>query len=160
VPYTGFYPQPRRMFMNVTLRPATKADSEFARSVHHRAYHDVVVRQFGVWDEATQDKFFQDGWNNPGHEIVYFDGVPCGYVRYERLEDEIRGHELVLLPEYQGKGIGSFLLSKMIQEATEHNFTVTLQVLTKNRASELYLKLGFKKVGHTDTHTLMRWQAN
>jgi hypothetical protein len=27
-------------------------DCETARSVHHRVYRDVVVRQFGAWDES------------------------------------------------------------------------------------------------------------
>jgi len=39
-------------------RPATTADTEFARFTHHAAYHDVVVRQFGNFDERMQDNFF------------------------------------------------------------------------------------------------------
>lgn len=32
-------------------RVATEEDIEFARKVHHEAYHDTVVAQFGTWDE-------------------------------------------------------------------------------------------------------------
>lgn len=70
--------------MDIALRPATKNDKDFARGVHHRAYHDVVVTQFGDWDEVAQDKFFATGWAKPGHEIVLVDDTPCGYVRYKK----------------------------------------------------------------------------
>ena len=143
--------------MDITLQPATKADTEFARSVHHRAYHNAVVTQFGTWDENAQDGFFETEWSQPGHEIVLWHGTPCGYARYERLASEIQAHELVLLPEFQGKGIGSFLLRKMLAEGTDRHVPVTLKVLQRNRAFELYTKLGFKEIGRTDTHVLMKW---
>ena len=48
--------------MKLGRRPVAQADTEFARNAHHQAYHDVVVRQFGTWDEALQDKFFDGDW--------------------------------------------------------------------------------------------------
>jgi ribosomal protein S18 acetylase RimI-like enzyme len=143
--------------MNITLRPATKNDTDFARSVHHRAYRDVVVTQFGDWDENTQDKFFATGWAKPGHEIVMVDNVPCGYVRYEKTPAEIKAYELVLLPEFQGRGIGSALLKMVLAEGAAKNVPIALQVLRENRASKLYSRLGFKDVSQTDTHILMKW---
>ena len=44
----------------ITKRRAEATDAEFARSVHHRAYRDVVIRQYGMWDEKAQDDFFAD----------------------------------------------------------------------------------------------------
>ena len=46
----------------LTLRLATDADKAFARHVHHQAYHDVIVRQFGEWNEAEQDAYFDSTW--------------------------------------------------------------------------------------------------
>ena len=121
--------------MNIALRSATKNDTALARNVHHRAYRDVVVAQFGAWDENAQDKFFATGWDKPGHEIVLVDDMPCGYVRYEKTPTEIQAYELVLLPEFQGRGIGSTLLKMLLVEGAAKKVPITLQVLRKNRAS-------------------------
>ena len=47
----------------VSRRPATAADMDFARSVHHRAYRDVIERQYGPWDKETQDRLFDAAWS-------------------------------------------------------------------------------------------------
>jgi hypothetical protein len=44
--------------MQITKRPAENFDTEFVRHVHHLAYRDVVIRQYGAWDEKVQDEFF------------------------------------------------------------------------------------------------------
>jgi hypothetical protein len=41
---------PHRLVMRT--RQATSADTPFLRDLHHRAYHDVVLRQLGQWDLA------------------------------------------------------------------------------------------------------------
>jgi len=56
--------------MNVSRRPATAADMEFARSVHHRAYREVIELQYGSWSVDAQDKFFADAWSADTHETI------------------------------------------------------------------------------------------
>lgn len=49
--------------MKLEMRAAQEGDMEFARLAHHAAYRDVVERQFGPWDEASQDDFFAADWD-------------------------------------------------------------------------------------------------
>ena len=93
--------------MNVVRRPATTEDTEFARRVHHAAYRDVAERQFGPWDDGVQDRFFDADWRDAQHEIVLVDGTPCGYVSIEERDADIHVRELVLAPDFQGRGIGT-----------------------------------------------------
>lgn len=148
----------RQLTDKVSLTPANDDDTEFARNAHHRAYRGVVVDQFGEWDEARQDKFFELSWANPGFEIAHYDGQPCGYLRIENLPDQVRAHELTILPEFQGRGIGTTLLHEIQGRATQRGVPIRLQVLKANRAAELYERVGFKPVGETDTHTVMEWR--
>lgn len=136
-------------------KPATAEDREFMRQVHHRAYHDVVVKQFGDWNEEAQDKFFESDASNSPHEIILSNGEPCGYFSMEETEEAIELHELVILPEFQGKGIGSKILKEVLEKAKTKNIPARLQVLKENKAADLYLRLGFKETGETDTHILM-----
>ena len=145
--------------MHIAKRPALATDTEFARSVHHRAYRDVSVRQFGPWDEKAQDEFFAAGWSAAAHEIVLCDGVPCGYVRVEYRESDIHVHELVIDPEFQGRGIGSHILREVIAHAMARRVPVRLDTFHVNHAVNLYRRLGFREVGKTDTHVLMVWRS-
>jgi len=146
--------------MKLTTRPAAATDREFARHAHHQAYHDVVVRQFGKWDEALQDNFFAGDWAGAKVEILLWDGVPCGYASIEHHTDCIHVRELVLLPEYQQRGIGTSLLNVTIAQARERCVPVKLGVLRQNRAIGLYRRLGFVDCGRTETHTLMEWNSH
>lgn len=142
---------------NISQREATEKDTEFARVTHHTAYRDVVKRQFGSWDEKLQDKFFYDNWNNPAFKIISLDGVPCGYTRIEYLPNQIEVHELVISPDCQNKGIGTFVLKKLTENARKRNVPVKLQVFTRNRAVELYKRIGFTEVNRNDNHIIMEW---
>ena len=140
--------------MHVTRRPALETDADFARRVHHRAYREVVERQFGLWDEAQQDRFFDGDWRAGGFEIVLCDGVPCGYLCVEDRPDDVHVREIVLLPEFQGRGIGSRLLSDVIAHARQRGVPVRLGTHHQNRAQRLYRRLGFREIGRTGTHLL------
>ena len=145
--------------MVITRRPALISDIEFARSAHHAAYRDVVERQFKIWDEAAQDQFFANDWASGEFEIVLWDGAACGYLSIAECENHIHVRELVIAPEYQGRGIGSSLLRTTIEEARAKGIPVKLGALHENRALVLYRRLGFRETGKTETHTLMEWNA-
>jgi GNAT superfamily N-acetyltransferase len=147
--------------MRITTRPATEADAEFARSVHHAAYRDVVERQFGPWDEAAQDGFFARDWRGATFVIVLADGTPCGYAciedRSTAAEADVHVRELVIAPQYQGRGIGSALLRDAQARARSRGVPVHLGTFTQNRALTLYLRLGFREIERSDGHVILRW---
>ncbi len=143
--------------MEITRRPAVEADTDFARAVHHRAYRDVAVRQFGAWDEKAQDEFFKGDWAPAEFEIILCDSVPCGYMCVEERDTDLHVRELVILPKYQGKGIGSRLLRGVIDRAKVRQVPVRLGTHHANRAVELYRRLGFREYDRTGSHILMEW---
>jgi ribosomal protein S18 acetylase RimI-like enzyme len=144
--------------MEISRRWATEADRELARRVHHEAYRDVVERQFGRWVEAEQNRFFERGWADARHEIVLCDGEPCGYVCVEERAEDVHVRELVILPRFQGRGIGTALLGEAIERARGRGRPVRLGTFHVNRAAELYRRLGFRETARTRTHILMEWR--
>jgi ribosomal protein S18 acetylase RimI-like enzyme len=138
-------------------RLASPADAEFGRNVHHQAYRDVVERQFGAWNVAAQDAYFRDSWGAAPHEIVECDGVPVGYVCVEDRSDLVHVRELVLLPEFQNRGIGTAVLRELLAHAEGRGVPVQLGTLHANRAAALYRRLGFREIGRTQTHILFEW---
>jgi len=145
--------------MLLERRPATSEDTEFARISHHEAYREVVSRQFGAWDETLQDRLFEEKWIPDQFEIVLYDGNPCGFLSIEDRPDHIYVSEIVIVPQFQGRGVGSRLLNEEMQRGRETKSPLRLQVLKANRAIELYRRLGFRECGTTETHLCMVWEA-
>jgi ribosomal protein S18 acetylase RimI-like enzyme len=144
--------------MQVSRRPATTDDIDFARRTHHAAYHDVVERQFGPWDEAQQDAFFARAWERAAHEIVLVDSVAVGYCAIEDHPEAIQVSELVIHPSHQGRGIATALLRDLQASAAGQSKAIRLGTFHQNRAQELYVRLGFTRVGTTPVHVLMEWR--
>lgn len=142
------------------LRPATPADTPFLRQLHHRAYRDVVLRQFGAWDESAQDGWFEQGLDEAVFSVVELDGAPVAALALHELPDHIVLVELQVLPEHQSRGIGTQLLQALLDRARSERKPVSLRVLLQNRARELYGRHGFLVTGTTETHYLMEWRAS
>ena len=144
----------------ITRRPAVPSDADFARRTHHLAYRDVVERQFGPWIEEEQDRYFENDWNAAAFEILLCDGVPCGYVSIEDRDDVVHVREIVVLPAFQSRGIGSAVLREVIEQARARRASVNLGTFHLNRAANLYRWLGFRETGRTATHTLFEWRGD
>jgi len=96
------------------LRTATAADYSYARQVKHAAYKDMVLAQFGAWDEAIQDRFFDKSWNDAPCDIILVDGEACGFCRIDEHDRVLQLVEFAIDPTRQNRGIGSMVLSRFI----------------------------------------------
>jgi len=143
--------------MRLTTRPATASDTAFAREVHHGAYRDVVVAQYGAWDDAAQDRFFENDWRDAKFDIILSDDMPCGYAAVEYRADDVHVRELVIHPKWQGQGIGTVFLTQVMESAGQKGLPVRLGTQHRNRALKLYQRLGFREIGRTETHVLLEW---
>lgn len=138
-------------------RPATDADTATARAVHHRAYRDVVTRQFGSWDDERQDGFFATDWGAAAYDVLEVDGRFAGYVAVLDLPDRVHVRELVIDPDFQNRGIGTALLAAAKDLAAQRDVVCEIGGLHENRALDLYRRMGFVEYGRTETHTLLEW---
>lgn len=145
---------------NLSYLPAdVTRDFEIARSVHHRVYHDVVVRQFGAWDEPLQDRFFDAKWSEYLHQILLLDGALIGFLSVVDKPDCVYLNEIQILPEYQGRGIGSQIIKELQDKSRTLKLPLRLQVLLQSNALALYRRHGFTEISTTDTHSCMEWRA-
>jgi len=118
----------------------------------------VVVRQFGPWDERAQDEWFEKGLAAAEFSVMELDGEPIGSIGLKQEPDCLHLVELQILPEYQGRGLGSALLRIQIEQAQRLQKRIALRVLLQNRAKSLYARHGFLVTGQDDTHYLMEWR--
>ena len=143
----------------VTLRPATLADSEFCFQLHKAAMGDYITAIWG-WDEQRQRDFHARSFNPGRWQIITADGTDIGMIDVEYRPAEIYLSRIEIHPKYQGDGIGTRIISALIDEAGRNGQDLVLDVLTVNhRAQALYQRLGMTEVarhGDNDIKITMR----
>jgi ribosomal protein S18 acetylase RimI-like enzyme len=65
--------------------------------------------------------------------------------------------DLAVLPEYQGRGLGTFALQQLQRRARAEGVDVTLNVAKANQAERLYTRLGFERMSEDEVFRHMAW---
>lgn len=109
---------------------------------------------------AAQKQQYAAQFPDSKHDIILLDGKSVGRYWTARSETEIRGIDLVILPEYRSLGIGTFLLEETLAEAARTNRAFPFHVLKTNAAAiRLYERIGCELTGETFSHFVMRFQT-
>ena len=131
---------------SVALRPATPADSEFCYQLHKAAMGGYVTAIWG-WDEQVQRGFHARAFNVDRWQIITVGGSDAGMLDVEYRPGEIYLSRIEIHPSYQGRGIGTRLVSALAAEARQKSHDLVLEVLAVNhRAQALYQRLGLTEV--------------
>lgn len=105
---------------------------------------EVIEKTWG-WDETWQRADFDRRF---AEYIVWIIEAECraaGSLWLEWRPDSLYIHELQVLPEFQGKSIGTAVIQNVIEQAASRGLPVTLSVVPANpRAKSLYERLGFE----------------
>ncbi|HUE87337.1 MAG TPA: GNAT family N-acetyltransferase [Vicinamibacterales bacterium] len=129
--------------MTFHLRPALDSDREFLYALHCRTMREVIEQTWG-WDDSWQRMDFDRRFDEYLVSIIECDERAAGGLLLEVKPDSIYIHELQVMPEYQGRGVGTAVVQQVINDAASRGIAVTLSVVPANpRARQLYERLGF-----------------
>jgi ribosomal protein S18 acetylase RimI-like enzyme len=149
-------PQPAAGFGAIALRPATPADTEFCYRLHKAAMGDYIAAIWG-WDEQVQRAFHDRAFNPHRWQIITAGHADIGMLDVGYRPGEICLSRIEIDPGHQGLGIGSQIISALLQEAERNGQDLVLEVLTVNRrARALYARLGLTEVASHGTKVTMR----
>lgn len=144
------------MIESITLRKYTINDYQFVYEVKRNAYKKYVEECWGEWDEETQQKYFENFINQVKDNayIIQYDNKDIGFYNGESLENgNYEIGNICIIPEYQGKGIGTKILKNMLEKYSDTN--IEIQYFKQNPVGNLYERLGFEKSGETEFHYQM-----
>ena len=140
----------RVMRDTLTLRPARPTDLPYCRALYYEAMRPTIERLFG-WDEARQNATFEP--QREVEEVMFLveDGRDIGWMQAAEAEGAVFLKRLYVDTAHQTLGIGTRVLSGLIDRAHVRGLPVTLGVVKGNPALRLYQRLGFRLTGE-DVH--------
>ncbi|MEP3892151.1 MAG: GNAT family N-acetyltransferase [Hellea sp.] len=126
---------------------------------------------YSIWKPEEKTKFlnsqfelqsvsYQMSYLTAVHRIIQLDGVDIGRLILNRADDHMHIIDFTVHSQYQGRGIGSDILSALQNEAQGGKVPITLNVIENNPALNLYLRKGFKKTGMNGHHIEMKWSPD
>jgi ribosomal protein S18 acetylase RimI-like enzyme len=144
------------MTETLRLRPAIDPDKPFLYRLRCATMRAFLEPIWG-WDESWQRNWFEE--NFPVHRVLIAElgSQPVGTVWLSSTDTETYIAELQVVPEFQGRGIGTRVLHNIIAEAARTGLPVALAVFDSNpRAQRLYERLGFKVIAREAPYIRMQ----
>ena len=139
----------------LNLRKANANDSEFVFNVKKAAYREYVEQVWG-WDDDYQKERHNKEFASHDFHIIQFRETDVGFFITSCTSDTLKVNQIFILPEYQGRGIGSACMKRIIGDASFEQRSVVLKVLKVNtRGVALYKRLGFTIVGESSEYFQM-----
>ncbi len=129
----------------IKLIPADETDKEFSYQVKKAAEGEYITSMFG-WDEDVQRSYHIKAWQQQKPDIITYDGKLIGTIATIGSEDGIEIGQFFILPDYQNRGIGTYLLKGILDKADQLGRAVTLKFLKNSPVKSLYVRNGFRTV--------------
>lgn len=140
---------------NVQLREATTADAEFIYELVEKTMRAYVEELWGSFSEGYNRKNIAETISSRTYSIITLDGRDIGALAIERHDTHIQLTQLYILPSHQNRGIGTYLVRTLIEEAKASRKPLRLRVLSTNPARKLYEREGFRVTSQTSERFFM-----
>jgi GNAT superfamily N-acetyltransferase len=156
---------------SIGLRPIRDEDLKVLCEIYGSTREEELkqVTQWSAEQKAAfieqqflaQHDYYQKNYVGAAFYLILKKGTPIGrlYIHPNFQEKGVRIIDIALLPQWQGQGIGTGILSDIQTKACEWGRAVSIHVESFNPAKLLYKRLGFKKISETNgVYHLMEWK--
>lgn len=139
--------------MHYTLTKVEEDDFNGIYNIKKTSVQMYVEKIWG-WDEQYQLNDFKNDFKNIGDfRLIVVGNEKVGFLQVASTENSIYIVEIHLVESFRGKGIGTSIIRKIIEQARKNNQSILTGCFRDNtRAKELYLKIGFTIVRETEFH--------
>ncbi|AIZ34139.1 N-acetyltransferase [Pseudomonas parafulva] len=152
----------------VTLRALHPGDRAFierlfagsrAEEMSHTGWPAEQIAAFLSQQFNAQHTYYQAHYSDGELLIIELYGQPIGRLYMFWGPTTLNLIDITLLPEFQGRGIGSTLIEAQLRRADEQGLKVELFVEYFNPAQRLYGRLGFHVCGDSGVYLKLRRDA-
>jgi len=136
--------------MEIGFRAGQVEDFDYCRRLYFYKLQTVT---------PDQESSFRERWNVSEVRIVTRDGVDVGWLQSRTQDDTLFLVQLFLETAFQGQGIGTETLKRLMGDAARAKVPMTLGVVKSNPALRLYERLGFKTTHEDDRKFYMKYES-
>jgi GNAT superfamily N-acetyltransferase len=141
----------------VELRRVAPDDEEFLLDVYASTRADEMM--LVDWDDSMKRAFlrsqltaqradYESRFPAASYNVILVGGARAGRLWVARTEEQIRLLDIALLPEFQNRGVGKFLIEQLIEESERARLPLRHMVFQFNTAGmRFYERLGFVPSG-------------
>jgi ribosomal protein S18 acetylase RimI-like enzyme len=135
-----------------SIRKAHAQDLDLTYKIKKNALKEYLEMLWG-WNEKAQKDFHENQFNKDHYQIIEQEDEAIGYLEIESYEDHIFLANLMILPRFQGQGIGKIIMGDLLK----NNSNIQLEVLKVNqRAIQFYKGFGFTIVDDLEVSFRMK----
>lgn len=138
--------------MELQFRTCDPKDFGFVYELKKECYYPYVSQIWG-WEEELQRELFENFMEKACSQIamILVDNTLAGMVNWKVWEGGcLEIQNICLLPRFRNQGIGTGILTRMIQDSSLP--CIKLQVFKTNPVIALYERLGFAIAGESENH--------
>ena len=143
--------------IQIVRRPAVERDLDLIYRIVREALGPYVMQTWGKWDDTEQRRRFDEVTRAEDHEILEVDGRCVGCLCVKFSDEECDLARLMILPEFQNRGLGARVLGEILQDAKTRGVSVKLRVLKVNPARRFYERHGCVACAESEWHYSMQW---
>lgn len=140
----------------LTFRKATALDMDWVYALFRSTMKHHIEQTWG-WDELFQKHGFAENLPASSFTIVLLDQEAIGAYSLVEKADHFWLEMLLLLKQFQGRGLGTRLLKTLQEKALSREKPLRLSVLKINSAHEFYRKRGFICRGEDTWSWKLEW---
>ena len=129
----------------VTLSTVSEQDAETLVSIRIAAMRESLER-IGRFNEKRARERFLSEFVPAETSYINFRGKRVGFVVVKVLKDELKLDHLYILPEFQGQGVGSAVLTMIFAQADARGSNIRVGALRESDSNRFYLQRNFKLV--------------
>lgn len=148
------------------LRSETEGDVPFLKRLYASSREAELAHLAQLWTPdqieafveqqfTAQRRHYQKAIADCRFAVIEHNGAPVGRLYLEPRVTQIQLVDIALLPEQRGSGVGTAILTKLIETAHATGRGVGLFVEGYNPAIRLYRRLGFTEIRRTPAYIEM-----
>ncbi len=148
----------------IQLRQAEEKDNLFIQKVYRTTREDEL--DLTNWPESQKQAFimmqstaqlaeYKKNYPGAAFQMIIYKKKPAGRFYTWENDNEIRLIDITLLPQFRGKGIGTYLLEELIKKSSKVQKKLSLHVDPHNPALKFYQRLGFIYIKNNGRHYYM-----
>jgi GNAT superfamily N-acetyltransferase len=151
------------------LRPVATEDDAFLLSVYDSSRAEELAQvewqegqreAFVKWQFDLQRREYDARYTAAEYDVILVDDQPAGRIWIGRDAEEIHLLDIVVLPEFQNRGVGRALLLSLIDEAKQSGKALRHTVFVMNNdALRFYERLGFVIIEDLGAYKHMEWKT-